>query len=282
MKIIKKISEVRELREKIDQKKTVGLVPTMGALHKGHQSLIEKSVEQNDFTIVSVFVNPVQFGQNEDYDKYPRTLEADAAAAQKAGADVIFAPSADEMYADFKDTTLICPPYFDVNKLCGKTRVGHFDGVATVVGKLFNIIKPKRAYFGQKDAQQLFIIKKMVRDLNFDVEIIKCPTVREKTGIALSSRNSYLDDETLKDASKLSKALFTIKQNKDRGILKVNALIDVALSVLEGLDVEYFEILDLNNFEKIDIIEKEAIALCAVKFSTKNGDAVRLIDNLEL
>ncbi len=282
MKIIKELAEFKEFRKELDQKKTVGFVPTMGALHKGHQSLIKKSAEENDFTIVSVFVNPTQFGPNEDYDKYPRTLERDAQLAKDAGADIIFAPSADEMYTDSKDTTLICPPYSDVNKLCGRARPGHFDGVATVVGKLFNIIKPARAYFGQKDAQQLFIIKKMVRDLNFDIEIVKCPIIREPTGIALSSRNSYLDDNSLKDAAKLSKALFTIKEHKDRGVLKVNALIDIGLSMLDGLDVEYLEILNLNNFDKIDIINGEAIALCAIRFSTKNGDTVRLIDNLEL
>ncbi len=282
MKVIKTVADYRDFRKKLDKEKTLGFVPTMGALHRGHESLIKKSVEQNDFTVVSVFVNPTQFGPNEDYDKYPRTLESDVKLAQSAGAEVVFAPSPDEMYSDLKDTTLICPSYFDVNKLCGKARPGHFDGVATVVGKLFNIIEPTRAYFGQKDAQQLFIIKKMVRDLNFDIEIVKCPIVRETTGIALSSRNAYLDDSALKDASKLSKALFTIKENKDKGVLKVNALIDIALSVLDGLDVEYFEILDLYNFDKIDIINKEAIALCAVRFSTKNGDTVRLIDNLEL
>jgi pantoate--beta-alanine ligase len=282
LKVIKTVADYRDFRKKLDKEKTLGFVPTMGALHRGHESLIKKSVEQNDFTVVSVFVNPTQFGPNEDYDKYPRTLESDVKLAQSAGAEVVFAPSPDEMYSDLKDTTLICPSYFDVNKLCGKARPGHFDGVATVVGKLFNIIEPTRAYFGQKDAQQLFIIKKMVRDLNFDIEIVKCPIVRETTGIALSSRNAYLDDSALKDASKLSKALFTIKENKDKGVLKVNALIDIALSVLDGLDVEYFEILDLYNFDKIDIINKEAIALCAVRFSTKNGDTVRLIDNLEL
>ena len=177
MKIIHKIEELKNI---LKDKKTleIGLVPTMGALHEGHASLIKKSVEQNDYTVVSVFVNPVQFGINEDFDKYPRTLEKDAKLCENLGADIVFAPAVDEMYQDTKELTLVCPPYSAINKLCGKSRPGHFDGVATVVSKLFNITGCTKAYFGQKDAQQLFIIKKMVKDLNFNVEIIPCPIVR--------------------------------------------------------------------------------------------------------
>lgn len=281
MKLIKTIKELRQIVEE-NKNKEIGLVPTMGALHLGHQSLIKKSVEQNDFTIVSVFVNPTQFGPNEDYDKYPRTLEADCGVCENLGADVVFSPEPNEMYTDFKNTTLVCPSFFDVDKLCGKSRPGHFDGVATVVSKLFNLAKPKRAYFGQKDAQQLFIIKKMVRDLNFDIEIVPCPIVREADGLALSSRNSYLDSDTRIEALKLSKALFEVKKQKESGITRSSDLIDIGLKVLEGLDVEYFEILELSNFEKIDIINKKAIVLCAVRFLLKNNQTVRLIDNMEI
>ena len=216
LKIIHKISQIREITKNLNV--SVGLVPTMGALHSGHASLIEKSVKDNGFTIVSVFVNPVQFGINEDFDKYPRTLENDAQLCEKLGADVVFAPSVDEMYQDTRELTLVCPPYSAINKLCGKSRPGHFDGVATVVSKLFNITKCTRAYFGQKDAQQLFIIKKMVKDLNFDIEIVPCPIIRESDGLALSSRNSYLDENARKEALKLSRALNYSKELWQKGI----------------------------------------------------------------
>lgn len=281
MKLIKTVSELKEIIKK-NKDKEIGLVPTMGALHLGHQSLIKKSLEQNEFCVVSVFVNPTQFGPNEDYEKYPRTLDKDCRVCEELGVDVVFAPSADEMYEDFKNTTLVCPSFKDVDKLCGKSRPGHFDGVGTVVSKLFNLVKPKRAYFGKKDAQQLFIIKKMVRDLNFDVEIVPCPIVREEDGLALSSRNTYLDSDTRVEALKLSKALYEVKKQKEKGVIRAADLTDIGLKVLEGLDVEYFEILELSNFEKIDIINKDAIVLCAVRFLLKNNHVVRLIDNMEI
>ncbi|MBE7706854.1 MAG: pantoate--beta-alanine ligase [Cyanobacteria bacterium SIG30] len=281
MKVIKTIKELREILKEARKNKTIGLVPTMGALHLGHASLIKNSTKENDFTVVSIFVNPTQFGPNEDYNKYPRTLEADSKICEELDVDVIFSPSPDEMYADQNESTFVCPAYSDINKLCGKSRPGHFDGVATVVSKLFNIVKPDRAYFGEKDAQQLFIIKKMVRDLNFDIEIVPCPIIREKDGLALSSRNTYLNQENRKRALKLSKALFTIKEMSQKGIKNAEQLVDTALSILENEDVEYFEILDLNKFEKIDTISNESIALCAVKFPQENG-TVRLIDNIKL
>ena len=251
----------------------------MGALHKGHASLIKKSVEDNDFTIVSVFVNPVQFGINEDFDKYPRTLQKDAQLCEKLGADVVFAPSVDEMYQDTKELTLVCPPYSAINKLCGKSRPGHFDGVATVVSKLFNITKCTRAYFGQKDAQQLFIIKKMVKDLNFDVEIVPCPIVREDDGLALSSRNSYLDENARKDALKLSAALKYSKELWQKGIRDKQTLCDSALKILEGLDVDYVEIVNPDTFEDWQENDKNALMLIAAKIPPVN---TRLIDNMEL
>lgn len=251
----------------------------MGALHLGHASLIKKSVEENDFTIVSVFVNPVQFGINEDFDKYPRTLEKDVKLCEELGADIVFAPSADEMYQDTKELTLVCPPYSAINKLCGKSRPGHFDGVATVVSKLFNITKCTRAYFGQKDAQQLFVIKKMVMDLNFDIEIVPCPIIREKDGLALSSRNSYLDEKARQEGLKLSKALNYAKELWQKGIKDRQVLCDSALKIMEGLDVDYVEIVNPETFEDWQETDKNALMLVAAKIPPTN---TRLIDNMEL
>lgn len=278
MKIVHKISELKDILK--DKKAlSIGLVPTMGALHQGHGSLIKKSVEDNDFTIVSVFVNPVQFGINEDFDKYPRTLEKDAKLAEELGADIVFAPSVDEMYQDTKELTLVCPPYSAINKLCGKSRPGHFDGVATVVSKLFNISQCTRAYFGQKDAQQLFIIKKMVKDLNFNVEIIPCPIVREKDGLALSSRNSYLGDEARNDALKLSKALNYAKELRKKGVNDKQLLCDSALKILEGTNVDYVEIVNPETFEDWKETDKKALMLIAAKIPPTD---TRLIDNMEI
>lgn len=277
LKIIHKISQIREITKNLNV--SVGLVPTMGALHSGHASLIEKSVKDNGFTIVSVFVNPVQFGINEDFDKYPRTLENDAQLCEKLGVDVVFAPSVDEMYQDTRELTLVCPPYSAINKLCGKSRPGHFDGVATVVSKLFNITKCTRAYFGQKDAQQLFIIKKMVKDLNFDIEIVPCPIIRESDGLALSSRNSYLDENARKEALKLSRALNYSKELWQKGIKDTEILRDSALKILEGLDVDYVEIVDPETFEDWQETGKKALMLIAAKIPPTN---TRLIDNMEL
>lgn len=277
---MKIISTIKELKTALNNKGEIGLVPTMGALHLGHKSLIEKSVSQNKITVVSVFVNPTQFGINEDFDKYPRTLESDADICKALGVDYIFAPSANEMYDDEKNTTLICPSYYDVDKLCGKSRVGHFDGVATVVGKLFNIVRPNRAYFGKKDAQQLFIIQKMVSNLNFDVEIIPCPIVREKDGLAMSSRNIYLSPEARIEALKISQTLFKIKEMFNQGINDLKTLTDAVFALLDSEKIEYFEIVQSNSFqiyENIDIIKPNSIALIALKIEN-----VRLIDNIDL
>ena len=208
VKNLKVISTKKELKSYLKSLNgTIGLVPTMGALHSGHKSLIKAANKENDIVVVSVFVNPTQFGPNEDYDKYPRTLDKDVELAKEGGADVVFAPSPREMYTNIyfeeKETTLVCPPYKYVNCLCGKSRPGHFDGVCTVVSKLFNLVKPNRAYFGQKDAQQLFIIQKMVEELDFDIEIKKCPIVREIDGLAISSRNTYLSENDRKKAVNL-------------------------------------------------------------------------------
>lgn len=280
--IIHTINELRNIvKEWKKNNLSIGLVPTMGALHKGHASLIEKSAKTCQKTIVSVFVNPTQFGINEDFSKYPRTLDKDVILANEAGADVVFAPSAEEMYGENYDKdlmTLVCPAYDFVNQLCGKSRPGHFDGVASVVTKLFNITTPDYAFFGQKDAQQLFIIKKMVEDLNFDIKIIPCPIVREESGLAISSRNQYLNEEEKIEAQSLSKALFTIKKYVEQGIIDTQSLFDVGISSLSPkAELEYLNFIDYDKFEKIDTIkENTLVAICAKIGST------RLIDNIIL
>lgn len=279
--------KIEEVRAKVsDWKKqglTVGLVPTMGALHAGHLSLIKKAKETCDKVVVSDFVNPIQFGPSEDFDKYPRTLNADEKLCDEAGVDIIFAPSADEMYGEGQRLsndilTYVCPPFFYVNTLCGKSRTGHFDGVCTVVLKLFNIVQPDYAFFGQKDAQQVIIVRKMVNDLNVPVKIVQCPIVREDSGLALSSRNKYLTDEGKKDALALSSILNNIKSCYNKGIKDVNALKETAYSFLtDKHDMEYLEIVDKNTLEDKKTADDDSIALIACRV-----EGVRLIDNIYL
>lgn len=279
------VHTIEELRQKRAEWKglKVGIVPTMGALHEGHLSLIKKAKETCDKVVVSVFVNPIQFGPSEDFDKYPRTLDKDMELCNSVGVDLVFAPTPKEMYGEgnrlSNDTlTYVCPPFFYVNKLCGKTRVGHFDGVCTVVLKLFNIVQPDYGFFGQKDAQQVIIIKKMVKDLNVPIEIIQCPIVREESGLALSSRNKYLSEEGKKDALVLSQILKNIKACFQKGITDVSALKETAYSYLtDKHDMEYLEILDKNTLEEKPNADKDSIALIACRV-----EGVRLIDNIYL
>ena len=279
------VHTIEELRQKRAEWKNlkVGIVPTMGALHEGHLSLIKKAKETCDKVVVSVFVNPIQFGPSEDFDKYPRTLDKDMELCNSVGVDLVFAPTPKEMYGEgnrlSNDTlTYVCPPFFYVNKLCGKTRVGHFDGVCTVVLKLFNIVQPDYGFFGQKDAQQVIIIKKMVKDLNVPIEIIQCPIVREDSGLALSSRNKYLSEEGKKDALVLSQILKNIKACFQKGITDVSALKETAYSYLtDKHDMEYLEILDKNTLEEKPNADKDSIALIACRV-----EGVRLIDNIYL
>ena len=281
------LHNIEEVREQVKKWKkeglSVGLVPTMGALHAGHLSLIKKAKETCDKVVVSDFVNPIQFGPSEDFDKYPRTLNADMELCNKEGVDIVFAPSADEMYGKGQrlsnDTlTYVCPPFFYVNKLCGKSRTGHFDGVCTVVLKLFNIVQPDYAFFGQKDAQQVIIVKKMVNDLNVPIKIIQCPIVREESGLALSSRNKYLTEQGKKEALVLSKILNNIKACYKKGITDVRALKETAYSFLtEKHDMEYLEIVDKYTLEDKTIADEDSIALIACRVEN-----VRLIDNIYL
>ena len=278
------LNTIKEVREEVKNWRAeglkVGLVPTMGALHEGHLSLIKKAKAECDKVVVSVFVNPIQFGPSEDFDKYPRTLDEDMKLCDSEGVDIVFAPTPNEMYGGGRlsnDTlTYVCPPYFFVDKLCGKSRVGHFDGVCTVVMKLFNIVQPDCAFFGQKDAQQVIIIKKMVQDLNVPIEIIQCPIVREESGLALSSRNKYLTEQGKKDALVLSQILNNIKSCYMKGITNVSALKETIYSYLtEKHDLEYIEILDRNTLEEQVDANDESIALIACRVEN-----VRLIDNI--
>lgn len=279
--ILNKINDVRKIvKEYKKQGLTVGFVPTMGALHDGHASLIKESVAKCDKTIVSVFVNPTQFCPGEDFEKYPRTLEADTKLAVEIGADYVFAPSADEMYQGVNslkdmDLTYVTPAYRYVDKLCGKSRMGHFDGVALVVTKLFNIIQPDFAFFGMKDAQQLFILKKVVRDLNIDVEIVPCPIVREQSGLALSSRNKYLTENGKQKALCLNKILKNIEELYKNGVVDVKKATDGAFALLPpDAELEYLEFVDYDTFEDVEILKINTLVALAVRV-----DGVRLIDN---
>ena len=282
------VHSIVEVREQIKKWKkegfTIGLIPTMGALHKGHLSLIEEGISKCDKTVVSIFVNPIQFGPNEDFEKYPRTLEEDYKMCKEAGVDLVFAPSVEEMYDNFSTfqpfnhSTSVVPPYFYTDILCGKSRVGHFDGVCTVVSKLFNIVQPDFAFFGQKDAQQLIIIKKMVTDLNIPVEIISCPIIREESGLALSSRNKYLSEEQKNDALILNKILLNIKSCYNSGITDVKHLTETSYAFLNNNhNLEYLEFRDKDDLEEKKQADNDTIVFIAVKVGK-----VRLIDNILL
>lgn len=279
------VNEIKKLRELVrdyrKQGKTIALVPTMGCLHNGHKSLMEKAHSVADVTVASVFVNPIQFCPGEDYDRYPRTLESDKIVAESAGVNIIFAPSVNEMYPNlqkFSDLTMVTPPYELTDIMCGKSRVGHFDGVETVVTKLFNIVQPDFACFGMKDIQQLFLIKKMVADLNFPIEIIPCPLVREDDGLALSSRNKYLSESDRKIALSLSKALFAIRDFCKAGITDTKKLFDTGLTNLDtNVELEYLEFVDFETFKPVESVSQKTICAMAAKVGN-----VRLIDNIVL
>jgi len=256
--------------------KRVGLVPTMGALHIGHVSLIRRAVEECDFVVVSIFVNPTQFGPGEDFEKYPRPIEADLEICEKAGADLVFNPSPQVMYGAESLTWVTVEKLTE--PLCGRSRPGHFRGVTTVCAKLFNIVLPDVAYFGQKDAQQAIVIKRMVADLNMPLQIVVCPTIREPDGLAISSRNKYLSDQERKEAAKIYKSLAKCRELREAGVADAKEIIDAMRKILEQIDggeIEYVEIVDTQTLQRIDEIEGEVLAAVAVKL----GPA-RLIDNI--
>ena len=274
--LLKKVDEVRSLVEQWrKQGLTVGYVPTMGALHEGHESLIKKAVRENDKVIVSVFVNPTQFGPNEDYDSYPRNIEKDMELCENAGACAVFNPEPSEMYFENKSTVISVSGLTSV--LCGAKRPGHFDGVCLVVTKFFNIVKPNRAYFGEKDAQQVAVLKRMVRDLSIDVEIVPCPIIREEDGLAKSSRNTYLNVDERKAAVVLSRSLKIAKQLLDKGernAAKINDAIISEINTESLAKIDYVEIVDSENLTDVSTIEKNILIPIAVYIGK-----TRLIDN---
>lgn len=256
--------------------KSMGFVPTMGALHQGHLSLIHQARKDNDIVVVSIFVNPTQFGLGEDFKKYPRDLKRDTGLCKKEGVDIIFYPNAKDMYPSNYKTYVIVEELSDV--LCGKSRPGHFKGVATVVAKLFNIVQPDIAYFGQKDAQQAIIIKKMVEDLNISVRIKIMPTVRQKNGLALSSRNAYLNEDESKDASILYQALNLARNLIGGGNINSLDIIRKMKQLIvkkKSIRVQYISIVDLKNLKPVDKIKDRVLIALAV-FIGKTG----LIDNI--
>jgi pantoate--beta-alanine ligase len=257
----------------------IGFVPTMGYLHEGHCSLIERARSENDLVVTSVFVNPSQFGPGEDFETYPRDLKRDISLAKEAGTDLFFHPSSQEMYPD-NCSTFVEIKGDIVDHLCGSSRPGHFKGVTTVVAKLLNIVKPNNAYFGAKDAQQVAVIKKMVKELFFDLNIIECPTVRELDGLARSSRNTNLAPEERIQAPLIYKALSRVEGEFKKGLHSTDALLEILKDSLEEItlgEVDYVDILDKETFTKTDEIKNDALIAVAVKF--KNA---RLIDNITL
>ncbi len=277
MKIVHTIKEVREIVSGWRREgKSVGFVPTMGYLHEGHKSLIEKSVSMNDKTVVSVFVNPTQFGPNEDLARYPRDLDRDAKLVESAKADLIFNPEPSEMYGPHFTTTVNTSEVTE--HLCGAKRPVHFGGVCLVLTKLFNIVKPDRAYFGQKDAQQLAVVRRFVRDLNFDIEIIGCPIIREDDGLAKSSRNTYLSLEERKAAPILYKSLMEGKKLLDNGERDANKIIKAITDVLNTeklAKVDYVSIVDNENIQPVTTVKGEVLVAIAVYIGT-----TREIDNI--
>ena len=275
----KVVHTIKEVREQVSEWRkeglSIGLVPTMGYLHEGHQSLIKKSVEENSRTVVSIFVNPMQFAPTEDLESYPRDLNADAKLCNETGADLIFNPEPEEMYKNgfcsFVDMT------GPTKELCGKSRPIHFRGVCTVVNKLFNIVTPDKAYFGQKDAQQLAVIKRMVADLNIPIEIVGCPIIREENGLAKSSRNTYLNEDERKAALILSKTIFMGQKLAQNGLTDAKELISKMKRNIETeplAKIDYVEAVDFDTISITDKIKENTLVAMAVYIGK-----TRLIDN---
>lgn len=276
MRILNTVSEVKaKIREWKSEGLSIGFVPTMGYLHEGHESLIKRARFENDKVVVSIFVNPIQFGVNEDLSNYPRDLKSDSELCKRNDVDIIFAPTDSEMYSNKFST------FIDINglgdNLCGNSRPGHFSGVCTVVTKLFNIVNPTKAYFGEKDAQQLAIIKRVVEDLNMDVEVVGCPIIREDDGLAKSSRNTYLTDEGRVAATILNKSLLGAKEllsNGERNSNKIKNFILDKINTEPLAKVDYIGIVDALTMKDIDAIKDDTLIAIAVYVGKS-----RLIDN---
>lgn len=278
MKIIHTIKDLQtELSELKAQGKKVGLVPTMGALHAGHASLVKRSVNENDVTVVSVFVNPTQFNDKNDLVKYPRTLDADCKLLESCGATFVFAPSVEEIYPEPDTRQFSYAPLDTVME--GAFRPGHFNGVCQIVSKLFDIVKPHCAYFGEKDFQQLAIIREMVRQMKFDLKIVGCPIVREEDGLALSSRNARLSAEERENALNISQTLFKSRTfATTHSVSETQKMVKDAIAAAPGLRLEYFEIVDGNTLQKVgDWNDTSYVVGCITVFCGE----VRLIDNIK-
>ena len=279
MELIKSVAEMAELGRKWRaENKRVGLVPTMGYLHEGHLELAKQAVAENDLTVISIFVNPIQFGANEDLDVDPRALEGELAKAESVGVKYAFAPEAADMYPTGFATTMDVAGV--TQTLCGASRKGHFQGVCVVLSKLFNLVQPYRAYFGQKDGQQLAVVRKLAQDLNMPVEICGVPIVREADGLAKSSRNVYLDEECRKQALVLSQSLQVAKRlydegERDAGLIK--AAVQAHIETAPLAQIEYVELVDAVTMQPVLKPEKPAMLALAVRFKT-----TRLIDNIIL
>ncbi|MCH5179588.1 MAG: pantoate--beta-alanine ligase [Prevotellaceae bacterium] len=276
------IDTKKELKVVLDaaraEGKTIGLVPTMGALHEGHASLVSRSVKECDLTVVSVFVNPTQFNDKTDLENYPRTLDADCALLRELGTDVVFAPSVSEMYPE-EDTRIFSYPPTDT-VMEGAFRPGHFNGVCQIVSKLFYAVEPTRAYFGEKDFQQVAVIKAMVRDLKLNLEICPCPIVREKDGLALSSRNTLLTDSERKIALNISKYLFESKDfMKTHSLAETKDFVISNINAVEGLEVQYYDIVDGDTLQTVaNWDDSVSVVGCITVFCGHRP--VRLIDNV--
>lgn len=278
MKVIHAIKDLQaELSALKAQGKKVGLVPTMGALHAGHASLVKRSVNENEVTVVSVFVNPTQFNDKNDLLKYPRTLDADCQLLEACGATLVFAPSVEEIYPEPDTRQFSYAPLDTVME--GAFRPGHFNGVCQIVSKLFDAVKPHRAYFGEKDFQQLAIIREMVRQMQFDLEIVGCPIVREEDGLALSSRNARLSKSERENALKISQTLFKSRTfAAEHSVDETQKFVEDAIAAAPGLRLEYFEIVDGNTLQNIKDWNDTSYAVgCITVFCGE----VRLIDNIK-
>lgn len=275
---MRQITDISQLKEAIRQYqsegKSIGFVPTMGFLHEGHLTLADKARQENDAVVMSIFVNPAQFGPNEDFEAYPRDIERDAALAEKAGVDILFTPDARDMYPE-KNVTIHVERRTDV--LCGRSREGHFDGVAIVLTKLFNLVQPTRAYFGLKDAQQVAVVDGLISDFFMDIELVAVDTVREEDGLAKSSRNVYLTAEERKEAPKLYQALQSSAELVRAGERDPEAVINAAKEIIETTSgtIDYVELYSYPELEPVTIIEGKMILAVAVAFSK-----ARLIDNI--
>ncbi|MEJ9212307.1 pantoate--beta-alanine ligase [Bacillus smithii] len=279
MKVFTKIKDIQEfLSEQKRNGKTIGFVPTMGYLHEGHLSLVKKATAENDLTVMSIFVNPIQFGPNEDFERYPRDFDRDRKLAEDNGVDVLFHPSVEEMYPEESIVQMNVKKRKDV--LCGRTRKGHFDGVVTVLTKLFHITMPDRAYFGLKDAQQFAIVQGFVADLNFPIDIIGVETVREEDGLAKSSRNTYLSAQERKEAPEIYQALLKGKKAVENGVddpMEIVRLVSDHIRQNTSGEIDYVEVLSFPELDPLEKIKGKVIIATAVQFAS-----ARLIDNVIL